>query len=356
MTKINLDSERKYQFGLKPIFIFPANNIGGHELMALEIIKNILQSIEYTEVYISPCLDNRLEGELEKLKSEKIKILFLPSVTPKLELLQVRFNFSHRNKIKSFISMIYRKEYSEVILVQGDIEIGCSYLEECIKQNVKYVSYIPYAHDAKTVGKKLHIIREYYAKYLFSITKRYITISKIFENQIYSKSENSEVFIIRNNVRDLRDIITKRKDFLVSSEYLNREKKHICVIGRVSYKHKGQDLLLDALAQLDRETVSRICLTVIGEGADSPDLVNRANQIQGLDLVMAGWLNEPWDIAYKTDLLVIPSRFEGVPLVMLEAQELGINIIASKRDGMLEYLSDNQLFYNSDDLKKLILL
>lgn len=74
-----------------------------------------------------------------------------------------------------------------------------------------------------------------------------------------------------------------------------------------------------------------------------------------LELYMHGWSQEPWDIAYNTDLLLIPSRFEGVPLVMLEALSLGIPILASNRDGMQEYLTADSLFDNEAELAILLI-
>src|SRR5207245_11386771 len=48
------------------------------------------------------------------------------------------------------------------------------------------------------------------------------------------------------------------------------------------------------------------------------------------------------------DMLLIPSRFEGVPLVMLEAMSCGLRIVASDIDGMAENLPKSWLFPYED--------
>ena len=51
------------------------------------------------------------------------------------------------------------------------------------------------------------------------------------------------------------------------------------------------------------------------------------SSLENIDVKFYGWMKEPWEEAYKADLILIPSRFEGVPLIMLEA--INLNIIYS---------------------------
>ncbi|WP_146742049.1 glycosyltransferase, partial [Lonsdalea populi] len=59
----------------------------------------------------------------------------------------------------------------------------------------------------------------------------------------------------------------------------------------------------------------------------------------------------------QADLIVIPSKFEGVPLVLIEAALLNKKIIASRIDGIKDYLNATFLFgsHNIDEMSRVTL-
>ncbi|MGC8558683.1 MAG: glycosyltransferase family 4 protein [Nitrososphaeria archaeon] len=99
--------------------------------------------------------------------------------------------------------------------------------------------------------------------------------------------------------------------------------KQVVYIGRLSYE-KGADILVKALDQID----SSIKVLIIGFGKD--DLVKEA-QKKHENLKYLGYLPHEQAMKYLkgSDALVIPSREEGLPTVLLEAMALKVPIIAS---------------------------
>jgi glycosyltransferase involved in cell wall biosynthesis len=83
----------------------------------------------------------------------------------------------------------------------------------------------------------------------------------------------------------------------------------------------------------------------VGEGPYKPVL--EAARVADPDLsphiILEGW--RPAAVAMSgCDVLFLPSRFEGVPLVMLEAMALGRPVVASDLPGTREYLPADCLF------------
>ena len=116
---------------------------------------------------------------------------------------------------------------------------------------------------------------------------------------------------------------------------------------------KGGDVLLDALA-LVREEIPTVHAAFAGSGRFESEL--RAHVVRlglGANVEFLGNLSrENLSAAYRaTKVLVIPSRSEGLPLVLLEALWLGVPVVATAVDGLPEVVRDdvNGLLVPPDD-------
>lgn len=85
-------------------------------------------------------------------------------------------------------------------------------------------------------------------------------------------------------------------------------------VGRLAFQ-KGFDVLLRAMREVDNAT-----LVIIGDGEDRTSLEALAADLGVADrTVWAGWDDDVRSHIRSFDVFVLPSRFEGFPLVVLEA-------------------------------------
>lgn len=104
------------------------------------------------------------------------------------------------------------------------------------------------------------------------------------------------------------------------------------IAGRVSFAQKGHDVLLGAAEAL-RENGLRF--VVAGGGQDLPRLHDEIVRRRLEDRVLVLGHVSPIDpFLSAVDAIVIPSRFEGLPLIALEALWSGTPGIASRIDGL----------------------
>jgi glycosyltransferase involved in cell wall biosynthesis len=107
-------------------------------------------------------------------------------------------------------------------------------------------------------------------------------------------------------------------------------------------RQKGQDVLLEALAELRRRGLEFVTV-LAGEGSQRGALEERVRAL-GLEAHarLVGQVEElgPWLAA--ADAVVLPSRWEGLPLVLLDALARGRPVVASAVGGIAEVIIDGE--------------
>lgn len=109
-------------------------------------------------------------------------------------------------------------------------------------------------------------------------------------------------------------------------------KSHLLYIGRV--QQFGQKNLAELLSGI-KQVSSDIILDVYGSGKDLRQCKNQCRTL-GIQnrVVWHGWSNDVWkDINFKPMALILTSKFEGLPMVFLEAMSRGIPCISADFDG-----------------------
>lgn len=100
-------------------------------------------------------------------------------------------------------------------------------------------------------------------------------------------------------------------------------------VGRLAFQ-KNQIFTLRVLQQLIREGDQNICLLLIGEGDDHLMLKQKVSEF-GLEgyVRFLGIRDDISDLLQGIDLMMFPSRYEGLGMVAIEAQVAGCPVLAS---------------------------
>lgn len=103
--------------------------------------------------------------------------------------------------------------------------------------------------------------------------------------------------------------------------------KNILCVGRLTYQ-KGFDLLIPAWAKIHDELPGWI-VTIVGSGEDEQKLKKMATDYNvESTIVFAGQQKDMKNFYKKASFFCMSSRFEGLPMVLLEAQSYGLPVVS----------------------------
>lgn len=113
----------------------------------------------------------------------------------------------------------------------------------------------------------------------------------------------------------------------------------LAFVGRLDVISKGQDLLLQVLA-LPHWRSRNVRLSLIGKGPHERILRMMADRLELKNVDFAGESSDIEGVWRQHHALVLPSRFEGMPLVVIEAMLCGRPCIVSDVGGNRELVRD----------------
>lgn len=222
-----------------------------------------------------------------------------------------------------------------------------------IKPDVIHVHYPVTSYLAKIYGKitgrkflTTHHISGIPKHPLHKKADAVIAISRELETELLNHFQYSpgQINLIFNGV--------SREKFNKSIEEWNKKELGIpgenVIIGYVgSYSHrKGLDILMDAFANVE----GKAHLVLLGDG--DTEWVNKLIESHGLiDKVTLYPFQDPVKFYAAFDVLVLPSRKEGFPLVPLEAMMMGVPTVRSNVEGakdQIEHQVDGYIFENEN--------
>lgn len=236
-----------------------------------------------------------------------------------------------------------------IVIAQGAIALCSAGLMAAKKIGLPAISYVPMTHPERFFSKSRlkAVLREPVNRIYYRLPDEYITINQRMERYLRRKGLTQPVTVVQAAI-DLAEWQSVERTAARESLGLTAGDWVVALIGRVQFWQKQQDLAVRALA-LARSQVPNLKLLLVGDGPDLGALKELVHS-EGVEdiVVFAGWTDSLSVVYSAIDVLVIPSRYEGLPLVMLQAMYFGKPVIASAVDGMLDILPPQWLFECGD--------
>ena len=278
----------------------------------------------------------------QKLNKEKIQFDFLcntQQVAHENENLQlggkiyrITARSANRKKYKEELEKFYKEHAREynAIWVNVCSLANIDYLKMAKKYNIKY--RIIHSHNSENMDSTLRgilhkINKLFIRKYATDFWACSEKAGKWFFNK---KIMSSDKYLVVNNAIDVEkykfdENIRKkyRTDLKIENDF---------VIGNVGRLHfqKNQEFLIDIFNEINKK-IDNAKLLLVGQGEDAEKLKNKVEEL-GLEskVQFLGVRKDIMELLQAMDIFVFPSKFEGLPLALLEAQASGIQVYASK--------------------------
>ncbi|NTW27562.1 MAG: glycosyltransferase family 4 protein [Candidatus Moranbacteria bacterium] len=221
---------------------------------------------------------------------------------------------------------------------------------------IKRPIFFAYEHNDYSADKKRrHLLVD---KVLLLFTDRVIVVSESVRNYLLkNKINEKKIILIENGVYfpDVKvDIKSKKSELGIPDDAIV-----IVSVGNVT-KQKGHDILLMAAEKILQQS-GNIYFIVCGscDGVYAKNLIKKSDSMGG-HFKFLGSRVDVLEIVKMSDMYVMPSRWEGLSIALLEALYLRKNIIVSEIESMQRVIinGNNGLFFqpeNSDDLADKIL-
>lgn len=319
---------------------FYSNSItlGGHELMGVRIM-HVLK--KFFNIYV--ILSNQNIRLKEVLMDEDIRFYELNYSSNRFQILRNKFSRRHHNQIKNILTL---NKPDIIVLLQGNIDLSLNAVFPASELKIPTISYLPLAQPLFKVSKYkgLGFLKDCIRKRNYSRPNHFLTISQAQKDNIAQNISAKRIEVLPN-VIDTKSLKLLNKDASRIKLGLPLYKYIIGYVGRIEEWHKGLDLYSTFLKEKAPEYPNVIFLFV---GSGNYENIIKKLERNNSNIKFLDWRENLNEVYSSIDAIIMPSRFEGVSLTMLEALYLDIPIIANNIPEFKEYINPENLFDLND--------
>ena len=320
----------------KVLHVLPMNKMSGAERMALLICKNMKQ---YEPVVVCG-------GEnLSNIFSEN-------------EIKSYNMKFSTKNLLGSVsnLNKIIKSENIKIVHAHDNTASLISYLvKKIFKNNIKIVSHIHNCYPfLKGNGLNKKIDKYIRNKYDFNITCGKIVTDFYKENTDYFNEDKNLTLSNAMDIKYITNIDKNDIEKVVEKYKIPSNKKILGFIGRLD-EQKGIVPFIKELSK-HKEKFDDSIILLVGNGSQDDEIKALIKELNLEDLfILTGFQENVKSFYPIIDIFFLPSLYEGLPMVLLEAMAFKKPIVSMNVGSISEVINkDTGILVNSGDYDKFI--
>lgn len=304
-------------------------DFGGHERILLDLLPAVLDGSRFDEVtFYVPGANHRLQAALAALAAPRLRIEIWPFTKRRAEPYLYPFRRLYARHVRRIVA---RERPHTTLLVQGRIE-HLAVPAMALSADERIVSYLPMAHRLTDMGRN-GWLGDRIRRRLYRRPDLFIVPDAAVARQIVAAGSDAPVRVVDNAVAP---VVATRSAARAVLDLADGARVAL-FLGRLEAGQKGLDLLLDAITR-EAPALAGTTLIFVGDGPARDRLASVVATHPTLDIRHAGWSDRPDLYLAAADILLMPSRWEGLPLVLLEAMTVPLPLLASPIDVFRAYL------------------
>jgi len=233
------------------------------------------------------------------------------------------------------LSRIIREQKPDVIHAH---DMRASFVASLCCGEIPLISHIHNnAYDSRGLSPKsiAYLLAGFRAKHILWVSRS--SYEGYFFHKLFEK-KSSVLF----NIIDLQQVYDKRDQ---------DEKEYpfdVIYIGRLTYQKNPQRLM--QLCALMKQYKPDIQMAVVGTGeleAETKALCEELGLSENVQFL--GFQSNPMKMLNCSKCLILPSRWEGTPMCALEAMALGVPVVSTPTDGLVDLIDEGENGFLSDE-------
>lgn len=298
---------------LKVLHTIPALDGGGADRILYDYTTRMMDEFQFDFIVHTDYV-----GILEtELISKGCRIFHIPPL------------HENKNEYKRRIEEIIRDGKYDIIHVSQGYR-GLFFLYYAKKYGVKtriahsHMAYIPESLKEKIIRNISTVFVKYLATNLFACgndAAKWMWGKKAFHHD--------KVFIMKNAIDTKRFAFSEDKRSQIRKEFNVEGKFVIGNVARFSYQ-KNHEFLIHTFSEIKKSRENAV-LMLVGRGELESDVKKQVEELGIQDsVIFTGVRNDVPDLLNAMDVFALPSRFEGLPVILVEVQANGLPTLVSE--------------------------